>query len=200
VSGKRRNNISINNDNARDIAVNVLRAFERDKHQIQTSLDEIFRIHRPGPRQKHLAGELAYGCCRQMITLDYLIKRHSLRNIRHIDPIVRQILRIGLYQMIYLSGTPDFAVVNEAVDQAKKWCGQGADKFINALLRSVQRDIDGPIIQQDTFRIRATLWMDQQTGCQFKTDFLPDPNKNPGKYFSLAYSQPLWLIERWRKR
>ena len=200
MSGKRQNIKSLSNDNARDIAVNVLLAFERDKHQIQASLDEIFRIHRLGPRQKHLAGELAYGSCRQMITLDYLIKRHSHRNIRHIDPVVRQILRVGLYQMIYLSGTPDFAAVHEAVDQAKKWGGRGADKFINALLRSVQRDIEGPINQQDQYRIRATLWMDQQTGCQFKTDFLPDPTKNPSKFFSLAYSHPLWLIERWLKR
>ncbi|MCP4712640.1 MAG: methyltransferase domain-containing protein [Planctomycetes bacterium] len=85
-------------------------------------------------------------------------------------------------------------------DQAKKWGGRGADKFINALLRSVQRDIQGPINQQDQYRIRATLWMDHQAGCQFKSDYLPDPTKNTAKYFSLAYSHPLWLIERWLNR
>ncbi|MCP4711320.1 MAG: hypothetical protein GY869_22090, partial [Planctomycetes bacterium] len=81
MSGKRRNIKRIGNDSARDIAVNVLLAFERDEHQIQASLDKIFSSHRLEPRQKHLAGELAYGTCRQMITLDYLIKRHSHRNI-----------------------------------------------------------------------------------------------------------------------
>jgi len=182
------------------MAVNALLAFDHDHQIIQASLDVIFNTHRPETRQKNLAGELAYGACRQMITLDYLIKKHSHRNMRHIDPVVRQILRIGLYQMIYLSGTPDFAAVNEAVDQAKKCSGRGADKFVNALLRSVQRDIEGPINQTDQNRLRAILWLDQHTGCQFKSDFLPDPAKNPDKFFSLAYAHPLWLIERWRKR
>ena len=129
----------------RHVAVKVLSAFERDHHRIQNSLEEIFRILQVIPQEKNLAAELAYGSCRQLITLDYLIKKHSRRAIRHIDPLVRQILRVGLYQMIYLSRTPDFAAVNEAVLQAKKWAGRGADKFVNALLRSVQRDIEDPL-------------------------------------------------------
>ena len=188
------------NKNSRDIAVNSLLAFESKSRQIQPTLEAIFQSHEVEPRERHLASELAYGSCRQLITLDHLIKHYSSRSIRHIDPVVRQILRVGLYQMIYLSGAPDFAILNEAVDQAKG-CGlTGADKFVNAILRAVQRDIKGPIIRSEKVPQRAILWLDEQKGCEFKRDIWPDPTKNTVKYYSCAYAHPSWLVEHWLKR
>ena len=142
---------------------------------------------------------MALGACRHLITLDYLISRHSQRHIRRIDPIVLQIIRIGLYQLIFLSGTADFAAVHQAVEQVRMAKIQGAEAFVNAVLRSIQRDIDSPVTNQDATRPRATLWFDTETGIQFKTDFLPNPAKNPVKFYSLAFAHPPWLIDHWLK-
>jgi len=191
---------SLDNDSARNIAVNSLLAFEGKQHYIQDTLEAIFRARTLAERQRRLAAELAYGTCRQLISLDYLIARHSRRPLRRVDPLIRQILRVGLYQLIYLSATPDFAVVHEAVKQARMARLRGADGFVNAVLRSVQRDIEKPVRTGQEARARATLWLDGQRGCQFKGDFLPDPARNPDKYFSLAYAHPRWLIDRWLKR
>jgi len=192
--------IRLNNDSARNIAVNALTAFERDGDFIQNTLDSIFTEVLPEDRERRLAGELAYGTCRQLITLDYLIKKHSNRSLRKIDPVVLQILRVGLYQLIYLSRTPDFAAVHEAVRQGNS-CGLvGCGNFVNAVLRSIQRDIKGPIKKDATPLPRSTLWLDHEHGCQFVEDFLPDPDRNPAKYYSIAYAHPPWLVQRWLNR
>jgi 16S rRNA (cytosine967-C5)-methyltransferase len=195
-----RKSVALENNTARNIAVNSLLAFNCQHKQIQKTLAEIFQAYQPREHQKRQAAELAYGSCRSLISLDHIISRHSNRPVRKIDAALLQVLRVGLYQMLYLKGSPDFAVINEAVQQAKS-CGlKGADGFVNALLRSVQRDIEGPIKTQRSLRPRATFRVDENQSWQFKSDFLPDPVKNKAKYYSLSFGHPLWLIERWLKR
>ena len=188
------------NDSARNIAVNSLLTFERRQLFIQDTLDTIFRSGQLDQQQRRLATELAYGTCRRLITLDYLIRRHTRRSLRNIDPVIMQILRVGLYQLIYLAGTPDFAAVDEAVKQAKSTSLHGSDAFVNAILRSVQRDIEGATDEVGGRPNRSILWLDEQNGCQFRTEFLPDPARNAPKFYSVAHSHPPWLIERWLKR
>lgn len=181
MSKQRQEKDVLANENGRNIAVNSLLAFDREKRPIQQNLEELFgQADQLDRREKHLASELAYGSCRHLITLDYLIKRHSRRSVRHIDPLVRQILRVGLYQMLYLNRTPDFAAVSEAVQQAKACGHKGADKFINAILRAVQRDIEGPIIEAEENRPRATLWLDDRNGYRFSSDIWPEPGDKYG--------------------
>ena len=192
--------ILLPNDTARNVAVNCLLAWSGQGKWIQETLDEIFRSQKPDERDRRLAQELALGSCRHLITLDYLISRYSKRQFRKIDPVVLQILRVGLYQLIYLERTPDFAAVNEAVRQGQAAKIRGADTFINGILRTVQRDIEAVGVEYDTTRLRSALWTGVNLGCRFKRDILPDPRKNPAKYCSLAYSHPPWLIKRWLKQ
>jgi len=189
--------ITLADDTPRNIAVNCLLAFESDRRYIQSSLDTIFRRRNPSDRDRRLAAELAFGATRFLITLDYLISQHSNRPLPRIDITLRQILRVGLYQMIYLSRTPDFAVVHEAVNQARGTGSPNAAAFVNAVLRSVQRNI---VSISPNPPPRAAIWIDSQNALQFKSPFLPDPAKNPAKYFSLAFAHPLWLIRRWLKQ
>ncbi len=196
----RKNHTILNNNSARNIAVNCLLAFERDRTRIQDALDSIFRRYETDSRERRLAQELALGACRRLITLDHLIGCHSKRPLRRIEPAVLQILRVGLYQFIYLERTPVFAAVHQAVQQVRAAGIRGADSFVNAVLRSVQRDIDGPVTADSPIQPRATLWLDEKNGCQFKTDFLPDAIKNPVKHISLSLSYPPWLVTRWLKQ
>ena len=196
------------NDSARNVAVNAILTFDRHAARIDDFLDDAFRNAALDSRDRRQATELAYGTCRHLITLNHIISRHSNRPLRRIDPLVLSILRVGLYQLLYLTGTPDFAAIDQAVEQAKA-ATTGAT-FVNALLRNVQRDIESPrgtdaasvttatLADQDD-RPQSTLWLDRTTSLRFKTDVFPAPGKRPAKYLSLAYSQPPWLIERWLK-
>jgi 16S rRNA (cytosine967-C5)-methyltransferase len=187
--------IALPNRSSRDVAVNSLIAFEREGVFIQETLGKIFSTHSLSEEDKRFATELAYGTCRQRITLDLLIEKQSSRPMRRIDPFVLQILRVGLYQLIYLERTPDFAAVDQAVRQAKAGELRGADQFVNALLRSILRNITDCSESQ-----RSLLPVQKNSACHFKSNILPDPKKNIAKYLSGAYAHPLWLIERWLKQ
>ncbi len=201
-----RNNPTLPNDTARSIAVNALLAFTREDRDLQDTLDAVFQSGKVESREKPLAAELALGSCRRLITLDHLIDQYSSRPLKRIEPLLLHILRVGLYQLLFLQHTPDFAAVDQAVRQAHQAGGKGAAGFINAVLRSCQRDMDAKINQPDqpdqpdpAFSQR-TLWIDQDTAQLFKKNILPDPATNPAKYFSKAYAHPVWLVEKWLKR
>ena len=187
-------------DNARNIAVNSLLLFEQRAQGIQETLDRCFGEQPLEVRERALASELAYGSCRHLITLDTLIKQHSTRRFQKIDKLILQILRVGLYQMLFLDRTPDFAAVHKAVQQAKASGPKGSGSFVNAILRQIQREIKGSITADSEIRARATLWRDALCGIEFEREFLPDPNKQKTRYYSSAYSHPVWLIEKWLKR
>ncbi len=198
-----RNNPTLPNDTARSIAVNALLAFTREDRDLQDTLDAVFQTGKIESREKPLAAELALGCCRRLITLDHLIEQYSSRPLKRIEPLLLHILRIGLYQLLYLQHTPDFAAVDQAVRQAHQAGGKGAAGFANAVLRSCQRDLDAKIgqpDQPDPALPQRTLWIDEDTAQLFKKNILPDPATNPAKYFSKAYAHPVWLVEKWLKR
>lgn len=183
---------------ARNIAVNSLLAFERSGQFIQVTLDTAFQAHPLSDADKRLATEIALGTCRHLITLDHLIQKHSTRKLRKIDPVIIQILRIALYQLIYLERTPDFAAIDQAVRQAKASQRRGSDTFVNAILRNMQRSIHDKENVDD--RSGCTILpVDDNRHCIFQANILPDPTKNLAKYLSLKYAHPLWLIERWLK-
>ena len=189
----------LKNTTARNIAVNGLFAFTHGKNRIQETLDTIFRLHQSDSLTKTQATELAYGTCRYLITLDHLIGKYSSRPLRGIDAAVVHILQVALYQMIYHNQSHDFAVVNEAVNQAKQY-QQRAGAFVNAILRSVQRDMEGLVTAGDeNLNHQAILWLNGEQGRLFKTSILADRTKNPAKYYSVAFSYPLWLTQRWLK-
>src|SRR4030042_432997 len=80
-------------------------------------------------------------------------------------------LRIGLYQILFLTRTPVSAAVNESVELAKKTRGKGGGGFVNAILRSVLR--------------------------QREEISYPDRVEDPALHISVVQSHPLWLVRRW---
>ncbi len=198
--------LQIPNLTARDIAVNCLMNFEQHGQPVQLSLNEIFLNTTLEPRQRHLATELAYGSCRHIITLDWLINKFSNRPLRNINPVIIQILRVGLYQMLYMNRTPDFAAVHQAVQQCRKLPLKGTPGFVNAILRATQREIkDFITLAPDTRWIdwpniadpRTVLALENNLVCVFNSKILPAPERHWEKYLSLTFSLPPWLIKRW---
>ncbi len=83
------------------------------------------------------------------------------------------ILRLGFYQLFYLTKTPNSAAVNETVELAKKSRGKGGGGFVNAVLRSALREGEGVPY--------------------------PDPHQDPALHLAVLQSHPLWLVQRWIK-
>jgi 16S rRNA (cytosine967-C5)-methyltransferase len=94
-------------------------------------------------RDRALAMRLAYGAVQRRATLDHLIERFAERPPWRLDPPVLAALRLGLYELLYLRGSPDYAVVTDAVELAKAHAPAGHG-LVNAVLRRGTRE--GPAV------------------------------------------------------
>ena len=92
-------------------------------------------------RDRGLATELVYGVLRRRTSLDRIIGRIASRRLAAIEPPVLDILRLSLYQIVFLTRVPARAAVNEAVSLARSRCGERAAGFVNGVLRSAARQL-----------------------------------------------------------
>jgi 16S rRNA (cytosine967-C5)-methyltransferase len=90
-------------------------------------------------RDRALAMRLAYGAVQRRGTLDHLIERLAERPAGALDAPVLAALRLGLYELLYLRGAPDYAVVADAVELAKANARAGHG-LVNAVLRRAARE------------------------------------------------------------
>jgi 16S rRNA (cytosine967-C5)-methyltransferase len=90
-------------------------------------------------RDRALAMRLAYGAVQRRGTLDHVIERFAERPPDRLDPPVLAALRLGLYELLYLGGSPDYAVVADAVELAKAQ-GRRGHGLVNAVLRRATRE------------------------------------------------------------
>lgn len=90
-------------------------------------------------RDKKLCSALYYGVIERKLTLDHIIRGLSSRPPEKLDGAVLNILRCGIYQLLYMEAIPDSAAVNESVELAKKFSKSSASGLINAVLRNFLR-------------------------------------------------------------
>lgn len=113
---------------------------------------------------------LVEGTLERRIELDYIIDQFSSVKIKKQKPVIREILRLSVYQLRYMDSVPDAAVCNEAVKLAKKKGFQRLTGFVNGVLRNIARNKDG----------------------------LKLPSKEePLSYLSVCYSMPEWIVKEW---
>ena len=126
---------------ARTCALRVVRrVFEDDAYA-----DRAFTAEAAGlePRDRALAMALAYGTVQRRATLDHVAAQLTDRRLERLDPPVLAVLRLGLYELLYLGGAAEHAAVNESVELAKQVRPHAAG-LVNAVLRRAARE--GPAI------------------------------------------------------
>ncbi len=156
--------------NTRSLAVDILLAVERDG----TFLDQSYREALDGcpgltRRDRAFIKRLSEGTVERMIELDYILNQFSDTKVKKMKPVIRAILRSGVYQLNYMDAVPDSAVVNEAVRLASSRGFSGLTGFVNGVLRNIARYPD-----------RITY---------------PAREENPARFLSVKYSMPEWITE-----
>jgi 16S rRNA (cytosine967-C5)-methyltransferase len=114
----------------------IRRVFERGAYADQALHAQAGEL---APRDRALAMRLAYGAVQRKTTLDHLIERLAERAPGRLQAPVVAALRLGLYELVYLSGSPDYAVVADAVELAKRNARAG-HTLVNAVLRRAARE------------------------------------------------------------
>lgn len=161
--------------NARHLALTILQAVEdRNRtldHWLSQHAADIDVLSRADRALLHM---LVYGVLRWQLRLDWYIDKLSRKPGKKIDALVRIILRMALYQLIYLDRIPPSAAVNTAVNLAKTSGRPWAAGFINAVLRRASVDV-------------LELFEDID-------------HNNPASALSVQYSFPSWMLSRWIHR
>jgi 16S rRNA (cytosine967-C5)-methyltransferase len=152
----------------RKTAFYILRDVEKNKAYSNISTNT--HIARQTPPAPSFVRELAFGVLRRKIYLDYIISIFVRTPIEKMGAEDVTILRMGLYQIIYMNSVPDYAAVNESVFLARTFA-RGRDGFVNGVLRQYLRDkeyVELPPREEDTVR-----------------------------YLSLRYSYDPWIVSLW---
>ena len=117
--------------NSRELALNILYKVEFGEGYANIEIDKEFNKSDLTSIDKALASEIVYGVLTWKLTIDEIIKMYSTVKIKKISPWILNILRIGIYQIVFLDRIPESAAVNESVKLAKKY---GHDICKKALL------------------------------------------------------------------
>ena len=121
-----------------------------------------------------LLKELVYGTLQWQGYIDWLINRYAERKTANMGSIVRNALRLGTYQLLFLNKIPAFAAIYESVELVKEKDGLPPSGFVNGVLRAILRDKEAKRI--------------------------PDLKDDSVRNIAVKYSQPEWLVKRWTAR
>lgn len=114
---------------------------------------------------------VAEGTIQTAIELDYIINQFSKVKVNKMKPVIRNLLRMSVYQMKYMDSVPDSAACNEAVKLARKKGFSSLSGFVNGVLRNISRGLSEVAY--------------------------PDEKKEPVAYYSVKYSMPEWIVRQW---
>ena len=126
----------------REIALKTIYKINQEQAYSNLALDEELKQNRKILNEKDigLISEITYGVTTWKLTLDTIIKKHSKIKLKKISPWIINILRMGIYQIIFLDKIPKSAAVNESVNLAKRYGHTSSSNFVNAILRKVEKE------------------------------------------------------------
>lgn len=156
----------------RTAALTVLNRVDRHKATLDAVLDDAATMLKGlSHRDRAMFNQLVYGVMRRRLRLDAVVAAYADRPVKRISPPILNILRIGLFQILFMDRIPASAAVNTAVNLVRSCSTSKAAGFVNALLRNALRD-------PDRF-------------C------LPDALDSPVDHIAIAHAFPHWLAARW---
>ncbi|MBQ9065040.1 MAG: 16S rRNA (cytosine(967)-C(5))-methyltransferase RsmB [Blautia sp.] len=156
--------------NTRELILDILLAVE-DGAMSNVAIRDCLSRHQFLPKQdRAFITRVCEGTLEYQITIDYILDSYSTVSTSRMKPVIREILRSGIYQLKYMDGVPDSAVVNEAVTLASKRGFYSLKSFVNGVLRTAAREMNDL-----TF---------------------PDMEADPVRSLSVRYSMPEYLVRR----
>ena len=160
-------------DVPRKTALMVLNDVLINKHQLDRVISELedneeiqFTL-----RDRKFFNMLVFGVVRWCRTLDWIIEIHSKTRLKKINPVILNVLRLGMYQIFFLDRVPDSAAVNTSVEMAKDISPPWVIKYVNAVLRNAVRSLPSLAF--------------------------PLLSVNPSLALSVSRSFPQWQMDRW---
>ena len=160
--------------NARLTAAQVINSVFSDGAYANIALGKALSKQNHSEQDRRFVTELVYGTVKAKGTIDWLLQQLVSRPLGKIEPMILNILRLGVFQIYFLERIPASAACNESVNLAKKFGHEGIVKFVNGVLRGAVRSKESIVY--------------------------PDAEKDPRQYLALKEFHPDWLVKRWLKQ
>ncbi|MFR8548305.1 MAG: 16S rRNA (cytosine(967)-C(5))-methyltransferase RsmB [Lachnospiraceae bacterium] len=158
--------------NIREIALGILMEITEEEAFSHIVLRQVLEKYQYlEKRDRAFITRVVEGTLEHMIQMDYIIEQFSNVPVYNMKPLIRNLLRMSIYQMKYMDSVPDAAVCNEAVKLAQRKGFYNLKGFVNGVLRNTAR------------RINHVKY--------------PDPKTEPLHYLSVKYSFPIWMLSKW---
>lgn len=158
--------------NIRAVVLDILTEIEKEGEFSHITINNALLKYQYLDRtQRAFINRLSLGTIECRIEMDYILNQYSKTPVNKMKPLIRRIMRMAVYQIIYMENVPDSAACNEAVKLAAKRGFTGLKGFVNGVLRNITRNKDNITY--------------------------PDKAKETKKYLSVKYSMPEWIIELW---
>lgn len=158
-------------EKCRELAVEILLKVEKKNAYADILLDHSLKKASLSSRDRALLTQLVYGALRWRGRIDWYLSQFLHRSLSGTNAYIRNLLRLTLYQLLFLDKVPDYAAVNEGVELAKRYGGARAGGLVNGVVRRILRE----------------------------KDKLPDPDPKDDAilYLSVRWSHPDWLVKKW---
>lgn len=161
--------------NSREIVLGILLEITQQEEYshiaIRNTLDKYQFLEK---QERAFITRITEGTLEEMIKIDYIINQFSKVKVNKMKPLIRNLLRLSVYQILYMDSVPASAACNEAVKIAGKRGFVNLKGFVNGILRNISRNQD-------------------------KISF-PDKKKDPIEFLMVMYSMPKWIVEKWISR
>lgn len=128
-------------DKVRELALKILYKIDNEKAYSNIILNEEINKNRKiiDERDIGFISEIVYGVTTWKLTIDEIIRKYSKIRLKKISPWIITILRMGVYQIVFLDKVPKSAAVNESVNLAKRYGHKSSSNFVNAILRKISK-------------------------------------------------------------
>lgn len=157
--------------NAREIALKILYEIEVNSAFPNETIELFCKNYHLSNLDRRFVSELVNGTTKMRRRLDYVLSLFLEKEIDDLPPWIRNILRLGVYQIDFLDKVPESAAVNESVNLAKKFGHKGTVALVNAVLRNYLRDKN---------KVQFPSWEEDKV-----------------ENIALFYSFPSWMVESW---
>ncbi len=157
--------------NPREVALRILHKIETENVFANESIQSFCGNLILSSLDRRFISEIVHGTTKMRRRLDFVLSQFLVEKLEGLTPWIKNILRMGIYQIDFMDKVPESAAVDESVKLAKKFGHKGTVALVNAVLRSYLRD-------------------------KSKVSF-PSWEEDKVENIALFYSFPSWMVERW---
>ena len=191
-------------DNNRKVVIDILLDMEQQRTFLGDALDKALRkMQFADKKDRSFITREAEGISEYLLSLDKIIGGFSKTPVKKLRPIIRNILRLGIYEMLFMDSVPSRATINECVNMTKAHNMMKLSGFVNAVLRSVDRKLT----EEDYYKVESTQESNENTtrDAMISSELLVEKElirlERIAKVFgfktlSEKYSAPEWLVSK----